>query len=337
MSTVNVQTLKDAEAKRQFLLVDTTNSLITILDAPKIWLTQPEILFHTGYRIAGTPSNIIAALNSLNLPSDVIDQIIHTAISSSNYQTNPFYQTEVQNYRLWKRSAVKANIMAPGASLFDLMLALDPNLQKTRPNKYDQRSQIKPTTGVKSSTRRTSIYDKILSLEPGKILDVSGLKENGTGARVDKAPGARSKKQGVPGLPIVSADFDHYLLAVRMIPDGEQRYATELQQMSDIFGVSYQPSVPSSPQFISNQSEPVTQQNVQLTTFQLPEDWFVKPIAEENQVIESVRGFTKKKREIPTAQRKEEAYFKRLGISPSSIPSSFTEVDQDEAEYEDDD
>jgi hypothetical protein len=97
----------------------------------------------------------------------------------------------------------------------------------------------KSVVAPKRSPAKTNIEDRIRNLAPGKVLDVSAIKENGTNAHTIDQPPGLSKKIGTDTLDIVSNNFDHYLMAIRMIPNGEQRYAGELQVMAEHFGVPY--------------------------------------------------------------------------------------------------
>lgn len=62
-----------------------------------------------------------------------------------------------------------------------------------------------------------------------KVLDVSKLTNTGTGASTIKRPStSRSTKFMGDKLPIVSADIEHYLLALDMLDGGQEAYINEI-------------------------------------------------------------------------------------------------------------
>ena len=85
-----------------------------------------------------------------------------------------------------------------------------------------------------SNSRKKSILDKIQTLPEGKVLNVSNLKPNGTGARIMKETNSKIFK-GTPRLKIVSDNLDTYILAISMIPNGSHIYSKDIEEMTLIF------------------------------------------------------------------------------------------------------
>jgi len=240
ISQWTLEAMNNARAKNQFILVSPTGaSRVFITDAITLWSTDPTIVFQTGYRIAGTPKDIIDVLSQQGIQQEAIGQLLDSAITSDNYsgEFSQIYNDEISLYNNWRRSVVKANVDAPGVKLFDIMVTINPELL-TRMKTDKQAKSLGLPTGTTTKTRGkkvVSLLDKINTLPPGKFLDVSHLEPNGTGARTADPPTQRSRKYGIPGIPIISADLDHYLLAINMLPGGEVHYASEVAQIRDLF------------------------------------------------------------------------------------------------------
>lgn len=87
--------------KKSYFISAKNGGRLVILSAPKKWQIQPSTLYHTGYRIAGTPEEIRNALTLAKIDSDTINNILTTAISSQNKDEEPYaslYNNEIKNY-----------------------------------------------------------------------------------------------------------------------------------------------------------------------------------------------------------------------------------------------
>jgi hypothetical protein len=160
---------------------------------------------------------------------------VASALTHTNYETElgSIYTQEVEDYIQWHRGVMASNWNAPGAKLHDLIVALNPGLASTQAKR-----SVQLTPGTKRSTggrHIVSLQERLDALPPGKFLDVSALTPHGTGARTIFAPPPRSAKKGTPSLPIVSSDFEHYVLAIRMLDGGETTYQNEILYMKDVF------------------------------------------------------------------------------------------------------
>ena len=243
LSQLTLETIQDAKAKNQFILLTTSgSSRINITDARNLWITDPSIIFQTGYRVAGTPSDVSNIMISLGFTQNEIENLINSSITSNNYYNEfaPIYNEEMTNYNIRSRSIIESNLNSPGAKLFDIMVAVNPevlvNSQNTGQNK------------TKSSTSRArkpvNLYDIISKLPSDKVLDVSNIDIDGHGyTRINRPK--RGKKHGTPNIPIVSSDFYHYLLAIKLLPGGEQKYSADLAYMRALFGGSSDVPIPS--------------------------------------------------------------------------------------------
>ena len=237
MATWTLQTMDDAKAKHQFIMVTPTGvPLVTIRDSQAVWRRNPDIVFQTGYRIAGTPTDIATALTPLGVTPDDVQDLMNTAVTRENYQAvmAPVYQEELDSYYNWKRSVMKANIDGPGVKLFDVMVAVNPDVLHTvKATKEGKTLGIGRAKGTRARKAK-SLVDIIAALPAGKVLDVSELTADGTGTKKINPP-TRSKKYGSPNLPIVSADLQHYIMAINMLPGGQEQYAADVDYVRRLF------------------------------------------------------------------------------------------------------
>jgi len=233
----SAENMKDAKLKWEFIIVSSLNDTrVNITSATKFWSINPKILFQTGYRIAGTPEDITKNLQLVGFFDEEIKSVIETSISSSNYYTDmeSVYQSELDSYNLWKRKAIKSNVQSQGFNLFDFITAVNPSvLPLTELPVYEKQPKRKGRT--------KSLFDKLSSLPQANVLDVSGLKPDGSGVNSIPRP-KRSKKYGSPNLSIVSDNMETYKLALSMLPGGADNYKEDIEYVTQLFSQSEQPS-----------------------------------------------------------------------------------------------
>ena len=226
------QTFDDAARRFQFIMVTPPGpSRVYIIDAQRIWMNNPAIVFHTGYRIAGIPDDISASLSSSGVSQEDINNILESVITYDNYQheMSQGYSDEISSYNTWTRSSLKTNHDSPGVKLFDIMTNINPEvLTKTATATM---KQLPAAKGRKTK----SLYERLASLPQGKVLDVSKLTADGTGATSIAPPTGRSKKYGSPNLPMVSSDLEHYILAINMLPGGVEKYEQDVNYVRQMF------------------------------------------------------------------------------------------------------
>jgi len=235
----NLELGRIAKQKSQFLLVNDERGetkRVNILDASALWRTEPAIVFQTGYRIAGTSAAITATLTSVGLAADVIQNVLDTSITVINYLTvmSSVFDEEVQKYNAYHKAAVQANINSQGYRLFDIITAVNPDILRLVKNKKTAKAHGLPalniTPGTSSFTARTvdsKLLNRVPAVDSGKVLDVSKLIENGTGARVTNAP-KTGRKLYSPTLAMVADDIEHYMLAISMFPGGLEKYMADV-------------------------------------------------------------------------------------------------------------
>jgi hypothetical protein len=230
-----LELMEDAKAKHQFIMVTNVGlSRVYIIDVHRLWMINPRIVFQTGYRIAGTPEDIRSVLIVQGITDEDIQALIESSITTDNYTNtmSPIYNDEIRVYDTWKRAAIKSNVESPGFKLFDIMAAVNPEvLQKIRLTKQEP---AQTATGRGKGRGVKSLVEKLAALPAGKVLDVSSLDQSGAGTRAIDPP-TRAKKFGSPNLPLVSSDIDHYVLAISMLPGGQEKYAADIQYVRNLF------------------------------------------------------------------------------------------------------
>ena len=201
---------RNAKAHHKFALISNGQmELVTIRDAVRIWMNQPEIVFNTEFRIAGQEQEILAVLGKTSLAN---------SITYKNFTTNEEYKKEIAEYKQWKDFSIATNLSSEGFTLEDMVYGVSPQIAKTSSSKI----------------RGKSLFDKLTSLPHGKVLDVSNISPNGTGVVTRDKPSQRSKKYWSERLPIVSSDLEHYIMAIEMLPGGRQKYAEDVAYVSSL-------------------------------------------------------------------------------------------------------
>lgn len=234
--------------KKRFALLGTEET-VTVRDAQRLWNQNQDIVFSTKYRVAG-PREVVSRLR----PEALADQGL---ITFSNFSTSQQFATEVREYTEFKKQAVKAMMMAPGAKLQEVVFGSQPALELEK-------------------GRGKSLFEKIQDLPEGKVLDVSNLKANGTGAVVRDRPSGRTKKYGSSTLPLISSDLEHFVLAVQMLPGGQEFYADQIKEVRDA---------------ISGKSE-----RVEVISYEEGPEPFVPDVVQQGPMPFTVKGFVPKKR-----------------------------------------
>lgn len=234
--SLTTESIALVNSKKEFIaLSNGYGSFLTIADAPRIWASRPDFLFNVSYRIAGFKADFETKVKEYK---STIAEIIQNSFSGTNFQSTfkSLYEDEYNEYIEWKKSAVKSNFTSDGAQLFDIITNLTPIvIQKPREDKK------KPV--VKKSPRIDAFVKRINELPQGKVLDVSKLEESGKGA-VKRDPPKKGKMYHSPYLPIVSSDLDTYLLAVSMLPGGEDKYIQAVNYVREHGPITYTGNVP---------------------------------------------------------------------------------------------
>jgi hypothetical protein len=186
-------------------------------------------IFHTGYRITGTPEAVQTALAYAGVPASDIQQVLATSITRNNFDTT---MAAAVKQELAEHTAVKQTKPTTEGYEWEQVLWFAQNVKTA----VIQTKTGEQKGGVTSSGRAgtgESLGEKVRKIAQGKVLDVSGMDMNtGKGVRTIAAPRtAKSGKFGTARVPIISNNIDKYIRAIQLAygAEGEQAYAQDIQ------------------------------------------------------------------------------------------------------------
>jgi len=217
--------------------------IIDIRRAFEIWLDNPTVIFDFEKRIAGTLESI----------KSLYGYQPKQYISVDNYQSSMVqkYTEELNSYNYYRMTSINSNKHSRGTKLYDLVIEFNPTLKRKLLRQVAEKEQKEPKVeGDGAYEFYTKLKALIKQQEAGdesalqKVFDVSKLTYQGKGLRKtnrlkvpQKGQPVKSKKKTSKALPIMSDNFEAYLLAIRMIPHGEQTYAEDVEYMRGQFNV----------------------------------------------------------------------------------------------------
>jgi hypothetical protein len=183
---------------------------------------ENRTVFHTGYRITGTPENINIALTYAGVAADQINQVLASVITSENWNTT--MADEVAKELALRDGLKEAKPATDGGYSWEQIMWFAQNL-KTAIIATKTGEQKGGVTSPGRAGAGESFAEKVRKLPQGKVIDVSGMDINtGKGIRTVNAP--RSWKSGKYGsidavtrlyrIPIISNDLNKYIRAVEL-------------------------------------------------------------------------------------------------------------------------
>jgi hypothetical protein len=195
-----------------------------------------QTIFHTQYRITGTPQAVSTALTYARVPPEDIQRVLNTAIKRDNYQTTMKREYEEE---LLAHAALKGQKPAAEGYEWGQILWFGKNI-KTAVIATKTGEQRGAAVAAGRAGASDSLSDKIRKLGQGKVLDVSNMDlMTGKGVRSVPAPKtAKSGKFGTGTVPIISNDFNKYVRAIQLAygPEGEQRFANDIAMVRQALG-----------------------------------------------------------------------------------------------------
>lgn len=196
-----------------------------------------DYIYVPGYNISGHVPNVIEALRVLTGGNDeLVQQFLDTAFTSQNYNIPKAQGGKKEDFEAFKqfydqerarKRDVEATtgVTASGQRIIPLealpyivsQISSQPAVVSTVPSTApSSRSRVRGA--VSERTRRPAgLADRLRSLRPGQVLDVSSATPSGTGIRAINQPGPASSKFGVEGLNIVSSDRNNFINALQRL------------------------------------------------------------------------------------------------------------------------
>lgn len=230
----NTDAADTARAKGAFLRVGGNQVTRRYLSgADRSWNSEnPEenqTIFHTGYRITGTPDSIRTALQYAQLSPEEIDNVIATAITRDNYASTK--AQEVEEEIKAHSQAKQAKPVEEGYGFKEILWfgeRIDTAVIATKTGAQKGHAAY-PGRGGAGDT----LAEKIEKLGQGKVLDVSNMDINtGKGVRTVPAPKtSKSGKFGTDNIPIISNDLNKYTRAIELAygTDGVRKYVLDIE------------------------------------------------------------------------------------------------------------
>jgi hypothetical protein len=238
-----VDAANKAGQKHLYILVGTGDKTYRRLlsGARNMWKsTDPahrDIIYNITYRIAGTPDNVGRALQFAGYDMGAIQKALGESFSAQNYMRPGFSEAikaDITAAHAQKKGGV---VKQEGAVESGFILAnaiwLADNLAKAVLVTADGQRHG-PVASV--SSRKESLRERYEKLPAGKVLDVSDLKDDGTGVKkVGRPTKSKSGKFGVPSINLVSKDINTYIHALTSIFGQEAitTYAAAIQQVQN--------------------------------------------------------------------------------------------------------
>ena len=194
--------------------------------APKQWKTNPTLTYIPSLRVVGTAADLRRVL--ADVPN--IDRLVAGGYNGTSAvgALKAQYEGEVAAQKAFSKSQSKKttkSVTREGRSISEYAAMVEeasvkPEDSRTagrRSPKGKSKSRSKspkrkskgrsksPKSRSKSPKRKTKpLADKIAALSANKVMDVSNLKADGSGAKTMDVPGPKSKKMRVLGYSIVS-------------------------------------------------------------------------------------------------------------------------------------
>jgi len=240
ISEITVKKIIEAGEKSVFINVLTGNTA-KITGSTLVWVTHPEKIYETRYRLMGAEADVRATLQRLkdlpveefeeaNLkPIGDIDSLIDSAITFSNYQTDQYelFELEKENLKLQKLGANRPDLRI--LRLFGQRIQ-DGKFQYVDANRkiigekrgtkisYTGRSNKGEPKVDRHVSGKEALAAQLSSVKnTGRVLDVSKITETLRGVHEINRPGRSGRglvKLGLPELDIVSNNYEAYLRAV---------------------------------------------------------------------------------------------------------------------------
>ena len=187
-------------------------------------------------RIAGNPEDLKSLLQSINATDKDIKDYFANSYTSSNISVAgrsggmlEKYEAEVQEYSKFKESQSDVKDTSAGPSVNLTMLhglvnviqqaeAVRTVRAKPAPGSGGNGASSASTGAAKRPGRRVPLAQRISNLRQGQVLDVTGMRDDGTGAKIIAQPGIGSGKMGCTLISgIVSSNLDTFRVALQQL------------------------------------------------------------------------------------------------------------------------
>ena len=189
-----------------------------ISGAERMW-SQPESeteIYLLNFRLSGKPQDIKHALLNVGYSPEQVDNILENAVTSANFNSamKELYEKELTGLRKYK-SEEKERKSRSTAIGWDTLLKIASNTESAHIVMKEKGHSPRRTTG-----RGKTLMDRFEEIQDqeGKMIDVSDMRENGTGVKIQSRPSTeRGQKIFLSSIPILSKTQDQYMRALEML------------------------------------------------------------------------------------------------------------------------
>jgi hypothetical protein len=191
---------KYSEAKNIYIYIVSLEKTeyIRIIDIPKLWMKDPDIILLLKYRILGEPSTLVEIKG--------MAEEFNTQINGYNYENNQDFLDAINFFDDWQIEKIKENENTTGKSLLDM-------LSSPADNKLN-----------------IIIQDKYSKLPFGKYLDVSNLTQL-------KYLNTNKTKFVAKHVRIMSTNYNNFYKAISSFPNGIYKYNEDLINAKKYFDI----------------------------------------------------------------------------------------------------
>ena len=195
--------------------------------------SDPSFTYSTTQRVAGPYAALQAAVQRGELAQDTLVNAYTRESAGPGGPLQAMYEQELAAHRAKPKAAAKA----PLFTLSDVPGILAASKNKDNWVTKDKKKG-KKGKGAAAGPRKANIVPlskKLRDLAPGKILNVSGLKDTGAGARtITQSDKMRLKY--VPGLQIASSKPETYALALNLLVAENAITEAQARQFNAAYG-----------------------------------------------------------------------------------------------------
>ena len=248
--------LNKARAANNYIKLGPKRGSLLITGAPQKWKLNPNFVYVPQLRVAGEPQDVINGLVSVGYSEADARQAVNNGYTKA-HENSAAFMAEVEAAKKHKAGgkgkATKkaAHNLAPGISWYAEQLDSatvetkaggSPRRKSPKARKSRSKSPKARTTKTKSTKSKSKspkaratkskspkakggkraakpLADKIAALSDGKVMDVSKLKSDGSGAKAIARPGPKSKKVLIPGHHVVSDHKNGVKAAAKLLGD----------------------------------------------------------------------------------------------------------------------
>ena len=214
-----------------YIKVGDRGGSLTLSGASNYWKKNPRFVYLPDVRVAGNPEDVQMVLTQAGYIGTDVQKFManaytsqNTAVSAAQGGKAEHFQQEVNNYQQFRQEQQQQKGEATGPTvILDQLEYLVVNLPQAQHARTGSRNsqasgQSGTKTGEKRAGRRVALDQRLRTLPPGKVLDVSNMKDGGVGIKTIAIPGETSGKISISSFPsLVSSNVENFAQALEML------------------------------------------------------------------------------------------------------------------------